>query len=63
MNIPFEGHLPAQQEAAMQSKKEQKETWVVKANMGGLKYFVVGSIENLPPTSKVIDHYKNGLKQ
>jgi len=63
MNIQFEGHLPAQQEAANHSSKNKSEAWVVKANYGGLKYFATDSIENLPAGAKVIDHYKNGLKQ
>jgi len=63
MNQSFEGHLPAQQEAAAKSKQGSIETWVVKANHGGLRYFVVNSIEKLPEGSKILDHYKIGIKQ
>jgi hypothetical protein len=63
MQLTFDGHLPAQSEAEMQALKLGKETWVYKSNAGGIKYYVVDSIKNIPEDAKILDHYnKKGEK-
>ena len=57
MQLTFDGHLPAQSEAEMQALKLGKETWVYKSNAGGIKYYVVDSIKNIPEDAKILDHY------
>ncbi len=59
----FEGHNPAREAAQLQSKKEMCDVYVCKANLGGLVYFTVKTNENLPNGTRVLEHFKNGLKQ
>lgn len=63
MNQLFDGHKTARQAAELQSKKEQSEVWVLKANIGGLKYVVTKDITNLPQGAKVLEYFKNGNLQ
>ena len=58
----FEGLLPANQEAEVLSKRERCETFVVKENVGGLKYVMYKTRYNLPEGAKILSIYSNGEK-
>lgn len=58
----FDGLLPANQEAENTSKKERCETFVVKENIGGLRYVMYKTRHNLPENAKLLSIYSNGDK-
>lgn len=61
--IIFEGHLPAKQEAEAKSRKEGNDAYVVKADIGGIRYVVIEKPEQSPTGGKIMEHYKGGLIQ
>lgn len=61
-NKIFEGLLPANQEAETMSKKERCEVFVVKENIGGLKYIVYTNRHSIPEGAKVLSIYSKGIK-
>jgi len=61
-NKIFEGLLPANKEAETMSKKERCEVFVVKENIGGLRYVVYKTRHNLPQGAKVLSIYFDGNK-
>lgn len=61
MRIIFEGYGPAAQHAEIESKKQQKEMWVIKTNEGGLKYMVITDLSEAGENEKVMAHYEKGI--
>lgn len=56
----FGGYGPARDHAQAESKKQQKELYVVKSSNGGIHYYVTPNKENVKGKEKILGHYKNG---
>jgi hypothetical protein len=58
MRIKAEGYGAACLQAENESKKAKNELWVVKANVGGIGYYITDTIEI---HDKVMAHYDKGI--
>lgn len=56
----FEGYGPARDFAQVESKKLNKELYVVKSATGGIHYYVTPDGSKVAPGEKILGHYKNG---
>jgi hypothetical protein len=62
MKSVHQGLNPANQEAETMSKKTQSEVFVVKENIGGLRYVVYSTAEEIPEGAKILSQYSKGNK-
>lgn len=60
MKANFDGYGPAAEHAERESKKQQKEMWVLKSIDGGLHYSVITDLSEKKDTDKILAHYDKG---
>ncbi len=58
MRIKSEGYGSACLHAENESKKAKNELWVVKANVGGINYYITDKAEI---GDKIMAHYESGI--